>query len=75
MTPFDHSVRILGFEAQARYGDDLSWITIRVTRSWAAIEDAVERAAHSVDCVGRPAVATRVVTVDHSRSVDMRASF
>lgn len=75
MTRFNHSVRILGFEAQARYGDDLSCVTVRVTRSWAAIEDAIERAAVSADCLGRPAVATRVVTVDHSCSVDARASF
>lgn len=75
MTLHHHSVRILGFEAQARYGDDASWITVRVTRSWSVIEGALERAALSVDCVGRPAVATRVVTVDHSGSIDPRASF
>jgi hypothetical protein len=73
--PHDHSVRILGFEAQARYGEDSAWTTIRVTQLWSAVEDALERAAQSVDPFGRPAVETRVVTVDHSRSVDPRLAF
>jgi hypothetical protein len=69
-----HEVRVIAFEAQGRDAEERSWITLRVTRRWSEIEDALARVAGTVDCVGRHITCTRVVTVDHSASVDARSA-
>jgi len=48
--------------------------TLCVARRWSAIEDATEQALDVVDPSGRRITATRVVTVDHSSSVDFRSA-
>ncbi len=72
--PSNHSVRVIAFEAQGRFSDDSPWLTLRVARRWSAIEDATEQALDVVDPSGRRITATRVVTVDHSSSVDFRSA-
>lgn len=72
--PSHHGVRIIAFEAQARHAGERSWITVRVSRQWSAIEDAVDCATRTVDPIGRRVVETQVVAVDHSASVDFRSA-
>jgi hypothetical protein len=36
------SVRVIAFEAHARYGDEPCWLTLSVSQRWSAIEDALE---------------------------------
>ena len=69
-----HGVHIIAFEAQARHAGERSWITLRVSRQWSTIEDAVDCAPGNVDPIGRQVVETRVVAVDHSASVDFRSA-
>jgi hypothetical protein len=73
--PSVNHVRVIAFEAQVRYDDDPWWFTLCVARRWSAVETATARAAGQVDQFGRRVTATRVVTVDHSASVDFRFAF
>lgn len=75
MIPQFRSIRVIAFEAQVRHADEAVWLTVCVSRRWSEIERALERAARSVNPVGRPAVEARVVTVDHSASAGTPAAF